>query len=97
MTNFRARSKNSLTRKLGKSNAHNRAGEAEKSHLKARNAGFAESWTIIATKGLDMDTLANESPSTSNWFDAAQVLGREGEGWDAFRSRLATIIGIPLA
>lgn len=33
------------------SNAHNRAGEAEKSHQKAKGAGFREFWTIIALKG----------------------------------------------
>ena len=79
-----------------KSNAHNRAGEAEKSHLKARKSGFAESWTIIAKKGLDMAKLQSESPSTNAWFDAAQVLGREGEDWKDFRSRFAGIVGIPL-
>ncbi|MGZ6228614.1 MAG: XcyI family restriction endonuclease, partial [Candidatus Binataceae bacterium] len=31
-----------------KSNAHNRAGEAEKSHQKARAQEFNDFWTIIA-------------------------------------------------
>jgi hypothetical protein len=80
-----------------KSNAHNRAGEAEKSHLKARTSGFAESWTIIAKKGLNMAKFREASPSTNVWFDAAQVLGRDGDDWDDFRNRLATIVGIPIA
>jgi hypothetical protein len=79
-----------------KSNAHNRAGEAEKSHQKARNDGFRDFWTIIAAKGLDTKKLKQESPTTNSWFDAAQVLGREGEDWEEFRNRLAGQVGIPL-
>lgn len=80
-----------------KSNAHNRAGEAEKSHQKAKGQGFRDFWTIIATKGLDVGKLRSESPTTNSWFDAAQVLGREGDDWEDFRRRLAGQVGIALA
>jgi hypothetical protein len=80
-----------------KSNAHNRAGEAEKSHQKARGEGFRDFWTIIAKKGLDVAKLRRESPTTNSWFDAAQVLGREGDDWEEFRNRIAGQVGIPLA
>jgi hypothetical protein len=80
-----------------KSNAHNRAGEAEKSHQKARGEGFRDFWTIIAKKGLEIEKLRKESPTTNSWFDAAQVLGREGEDWEEFRNRLAGQVGIPLS
>jgi hypothetical protein len=80
-----------------KSNAHNRAGEAEKSHQKAKGEGFRDFWTIIAKKGLDIDKLRRESPTTNSWFDAAQVLGRDGEDWEEFRNRIAGQVGIPLA
>jgi hypothetical protein len=80
-----------------RSNAHNRAGEAEKSHQKAKSEGFRDFWTIIATKGLDTKKLKQESPTTNSWFDAAQVLGREGEDWNEFRNRLAGQVGIPLS
>lgn len=79
-----------------KSNAHNRAGEAEKSHQKARASGFRDFWTIITTKGLDLNSLRRESPTTTSWFDAAQVLGRAGPDWDDFERRLAGEVGIPL-
>ncbi len=79
-----------------KSNAHNRAGEAEKSHQKAKKQGFRDFWTIIAKKGLDITKLQGESPTTNSWFDAAQVLAREGEDWEEFRKRLAVQVGIPL-
>jgi XcyI-like restriction endonuclease len=78
-----------------KSNAHNRAGEAEKSHQKARGVGFRECWTVIAKAGLDIELLKSESPTTNSWFDTAHVLGREGEDWDEFRTRIVGSAGIP--
>jgi hypothetical protein len=78
-----------------KSNAHNRAGEAEKSHQKAKGEGFRDYWTVIATKGLDMKVLESESPTTNSWFDVAQVLGRAGADWIDFGSRIAGEVGIP--
>jgi hypothetical protein len=79
-----------------KSNAHNRAGEAEKSHQKAKAEGFRDFWTIIATRGLDLKKLKSESPTTNSWFDAPQVLGRDGGDWVEFQFRLAGQVGIPL-
>jgi hypothetical protein len=78
------------------SNAHNRAGEAEKSHLKAKKQNFRDYWTIISKAGLSMDKLKQESPTTGSWFDVAQVLAREGADWVEFRSRFAGEAGIPL-
>jgi hypothetical protein len=81
---------------IDKSNAHNRAGEAEKSHQKAKKLGFRDFWTIITKKGLDMNKLKDESPTTNSWFDASQILGREGEDWDEFNSRISGEVGVPL-
>jgi hypothetical protein len=78
------------------SNAHNRAGEAEKSHQKAKHEGFRQFWTIISKAGLNMKKLASESPTTQSWFDVSQVLGRQGDDWNDFRSRIAEATGIPL-
>jgi hypothetical protein len=78
------------------SNAHNRAGEAEKSHQKARAKGFPEFWTLIAKKGLDLEVLKAESPTTTAWFDVSQILGRQGQDWDTFRARLIGHVGIPM-
>ena len=78
-----------------KSNAHNRAGEAEKSHQKAKNDGFRDFWTIIAKRGLDLEKLKSESPTTNEWFDVAQVLAREGEDWRAFVRAKCGQVGIP--
>jgi len=78
------------------SNAHNRAGEAEKSHLKAKKQNFRDYWTLISKTGLSMDKLKQESPTTGSWFDVAQVLARDGDDWNEFKSRFAGEAGIPL-
>jgi hypothetical protein len=46
------------------SNVHNRIGEAEKSHQKARLAHFTECWTIVNVDRTDMAKAKSESPST---------------------------------
>lgn len=79
------------------SNAHNRAGEAEKSHQKAKKRGFPEFWTIISKQGLELLKLQAESPTTNHWFDVAEVLARKGRDWDGFRQRLAGACGIPVS
>ena len=78
------------------SNAHNRAGEAEKSHRKAKKQDFRDYWTIISLAGVDPAMLKQESPTSNSWFDVAQVLAREGNDWKEFRSRFAGAVGIPL-
>lgn len=76
-----------------RSNAHNRAGEAEKSHQKVRTQA-RDSWTIIAMKGVDRKKLALESPTTRRWYDVAGVLGRSGPDWTRFANDLRGAIGI---
>lgn len=77
------------------SNAHNRAGEAEKSHLKAKQKGFGQFWTIISKTGLDVAKLMQESQTTNWWFDVTQVLSRQGPDWNNFREHLVSEMGIP--
>jgi hypothetical protein len=73
------------------SNAHNRAGEAEKSHQKAKKDGFRDFWTIISKSGVRIEKLRAESPTTNDWFDVGQVLVRDLVEHDA--SLDDTIIG----
>ncbi|MGE0229973.1 MAG: XcyI family restriction endonuclease [Dehalococcoidia bacterium] len=77
-----------------RSNAHNRAGEAEKSHQKAYQDGCPEFWTIIATRGVDVERLKVESPTTNHFFDSAEILAMAGPGWDRFVSRLKSTFGV---
>jgi hypothetical protein len=78
------------------SNAHNHAGEAEKSHLKARQKGFKDFWTVISKTGLDMSKLRQESQTTTEWFDVTELLARGGRDWEDFRQRIAGTVGVPL-
>lgn len=78
------------------SNAHNRAGEAEKSHLKAKQKGYREFWTIIFKTGLELSKLRQESQTTTEWFNVTELLARNGPDWEEFRLRLAGAVGIPL-
>lgn len=79
-----------------KSNAHNRSGEAEKSHLKAKKKDYRDFWTIIAKKGLDMNIIRSGSPTTTSWFDVSQVLAGTGEDYQEFVDRLSDVVGIPV-
>ncbi len=80
-----------------RSNAHNRAGEAEKSHQKAKAEGYRDFWTIITKAGLDLKKLQSESPTTNSWFDAPNLLARSGADWEEFKNRIASQVGIPVA
>ena len=76
-----------------RSNAHNRAGEAEKSHRKVSGSA-RDFWTLIAMKGVDKAQLALESPTTRRWYDIASVLARAGNDWERFRNDLRGAVGI---
>jgi hypothetical protein len=76
-----------------KSNAHNRAGEAEKSHQKVKGRA-ANIWTLITMKGLSLDQLKRESPTTEEWFDISHILARKGEDWTRFTAHLSRIVDL---
>ena len=77
------------------SNIHNRLGEAEKSHQKARARGFFEFWTLIR---LDIDErlAKRESPTTSHFFHLDRIAKPKSEEGKRFREMLCSTIGIPL-
>lgn len=77
-----------------RSNAHNRAGEAEKSHQKARNSNAGDFWTVISVSGMDMRVLRQESPTTRQWFDVTEIQSRDGAGWTDLRSSVQIAMGI---
>jgi len=54
------------------SNIHNRVGEAEKSHQKAKGEGYSQFWTMIRVE-IDYDTLKKESPSTTKFFHIDKI------------------------
>lgn len=77
-----------------KSNAYNRGGEAEKSHQTAKQAGYAECWTVISMSGIDVGKLKGGSPTTDFWFDTPQVVAQQGSDWDDFSDRLRRLLGM---
>jgi len=76
------------------SNLHNRVGEAEKSHQKARAAGAGDCWTIIDLRGADLDRLRQESPTTREWFDLTEVLSQSGPTWNRLTQVTRSAMGI---
>lgn len=77
------------------SNIHNRIGEAEKSHQKARQAGFVECWTIVNVDKIDFTMAHKESPSTNRFYRISQIISGGGEEFNDFRNRIIALTGIP--
>jgi hypothetical protein len=76
------------------SNVHNRIGEAEKSHQKARKEGFTECWTIVGVTKLDPALAKKESPSTDRFFHLDAISTSKGAQYSQFRERLLALVGL---
>jgi hypothetical protein len=76
------------------SNIHNRIGEAEKSHQKARKQGFVEFWTMVGVSHLNMDVARRESPTTDKFYRIQKILNPESEDFVDFRENLMSRVGI---
>lgn len=77
------------------SNIHNRLGEAEKSHQKARLAGFVECWTVVNVDNIDLAMAKHESPSTDRFYRLSQLVAGEGEEYRDFKRRVLSLTGLP--
>ena len=75
------------------SNIHNRLGEAEKSHLKARRLGFREFWTILRS-ALDFDSARRASPTTGRFFRLDEITDPDSEAHAEFSDLFAALLGI---
>jgi hypothetical protein len=76
------------------SNIHNRLGEAEKSHQKARASGYTECWTVVNVTRLDHAAARRDSPSTNRFYVLSKIEDRsEREGQD-FSRRLISLTNI---
>jgi XcyI restriction endonuclease len=78
------------------SNVHNRIGEAEKSHQKARAAGYVECWTVVNVDNIDMAMARQESPSTNLFYRISDLIGASGADYIDFRDRIISLTGIPI-
>jgi hypothetical protein len=78
------------------SNIHNRIGEAEKSHQKAKNRGFVECWTVLNVDRTAMEMAKRESPTTNRFYLLSQVASNEGEEYIDFVNRVVSLTGIAI-
>lgn len=76
------------------SNIHNRIGEAEKSHQKARKEGYVECWTMVGVAHLDMDLARKESPTTDRFYHIDEIVDSTSDEARDFRENLLSRVGI---
>lgn len=76
------------------SNIHNRIGEAEKSHQKAKADGYVERWTVINVERADVLTLSRESPSTDRFYRLSQIDSGGGSEYEDFYNRVIALTGV---
>jgi hypothetical protein len=77
------------------SNIHNRIGEAEKSHQKARQQGFVECWTVVNVDRINLEMAKQESPSTNRFYHISKLTSQSGKEFNDFKSRVISLTGIP--
>ncbi len=75
------------------SNIHNRIGEAEKSHQKAKSKGFFEFWTIIGAD-VDISMAKRESPTSSRFFHLGQIKELSSQEYKVFSDLVQSVVGI---
>lgn len=76
------------------SNVHNRIGEAEKSHQKARKDGYVECWTIVGVRNLDLTLARRESPTTDRFYHLEQLVDDSSGESEDFCENLRSRLGI---
>jgi hypothetical protein len=76
------------------SNVHNRIGEAEKSHQKARANGYTECWTVVNVDSINLAIAKKESPSTDRFYRLSDLIAAAGQSYDDFRARVISLTGI---
>jgi hypothetical protein len=77
------------------SNIHNRVGEAEKSHQKAKADGYVECWTVVNVDRIDLAMARTESPSTNRFYLLSQIIAGSGREYQEFEARVVSLTGIP--
>jgi len=76
------------------SNIHNRIGEAEKSHQKARIKGYTECWTVVNVDRYDAQLAFKESPSTNRFYRLSDLIQGSGDEYGDFKNRIVSLAGI---
>lgn len=78
-----------------KSNIHNRIGEAEKSHQKAKGNNFFEFWTIVRVE-IEYADAKRESPTTTHFFNIDHIRDPNNEEYRLFRDLLSSLLSIQI-
>jgi hypothetical protein len=78
-----------------RSNIHNRIGEAEKSHQKAKSNNFFEFWTMIRVD-MDYRDARRESPTTTHFFNIDHIQDSRHEEYRLFRDLLSSLLSIQI-
>ena len=76
------------------SNIHNRIGEAEKSHQKAKKDGYIECWTVVNVDRVNMDMACRESPTTNQFYRISELLNQASAEYVRFMMQIISIVGI---
>ncbi len=76
------------------SNIHNRLGEAEKSHQKAKGEGFTQFWTVVNVKHIEPSAWRQETPTTNELFYLGRIADTRSNEYARFKEYLASEIGI---
>lgn len=74
-------------------NIHNRIGEAEKSHQKAKKEGYDKFMTIISVD-IDYGQLKSESPTTNHFFNLNKIQDKDSEEYVKFREVISQLLSI---
>lgn len=76
------------------SNIHNRLGEAEKSHQKAKGEGFTQFWTVVNVADIEPAVWKQETPTTNELFYLEQISDIRSSEYARFKEYLASELGI---
>ena len=74
-------------------NIHNRIGEAEKSHRKAKDEGYDKFMTIISVDK-DYAQLRRESPTTNHFFNLNKIQNTESDEYTRFKEIISQLLSI---
>lgn len=76
------------------SNIHNRIGEAEKSHQKAKKDGYTECWTIVNVDRIDLEKAGKESPTTNKFYRISALMDKTSQEYQDFVLQVLSVVGI---
>lgn len=76
------------------SNIHNRLGEAEKTHQKAKAEGYTQFWTVVNVENINPVIWKRETPTTNELFYLEQILNPRHLEHARFKEYLISELGL---